>query len=142
CALSASILLTSCGDEAVGATNKSEPGRSIGTITAAEWEALASQRVFFGHQSVGRNIMDGVRAVLADRPDIRLRLVESAKPAAVEGPALVDANIGVNRKPETKAAAFLAAVDAGLGDEAIAMYKYCYVDVDGDTDIEQFFDAY
>lgn len=115
---------------------------SIEDVTAEEWEALASRRIFFGHQSVGRDMIAGVRELLAEHPEIRVRLVESDEPAAVEGAALIEGRIGENRKPETKARAFARVVGAGLGANAIAMYKYCYVDINSETDVDALFDAY
>lgn len=115
---------------------------SIGDVKAEEWEALATKRIFFGHQSVGRNMMKGVREVLAQRPEIRLNLVHTNDPATVSGPALIDANIGQNHDPASKSEAFARVIEAGLGPNAIAMYKYCYIDVGEDTDVDRFFDDY
>jgi hypothetical protein len=135
-------LFTRCGGEAVGTAAAIRTDRSLDDVAPAEWEALASRRIFFGHQSVGRNIMDGVRAVLAERPGIGVRVVPTEDPASVEGAAFIHASIGENRKPATKAAAFVKAIEKGLGPNPIAMYKYCYVDVDIETDVRQLFDAY
>ena len=117
---------------------------SLDDVTDEQWEALGSRRVFFGHQSVGENIVDGVRELLAGRPQIPLRVVTSENPARVDGPALIEARIGENRRPETKSEAFERILERGFGHEsgAIAMYKYCYVDVLPETDPEQLFEAY
>ena len=126
----------------MGASTDTMAMASLDEVTAAEWQALAQRRVFFGHQSVGRNMMEGIRAVLAQRPDIGLKLVQTSDPSSVEGPALFDANIGENRRPASKADAFVRVVEAGLGKGALAMYKYCYIDVAGGTDIDALFEAY
>jgi len=115
---------------------------SLDDVTQAEWEALASRNVFFGHQSVGRNIMEGVREILAERSNIRLRIVQGPYAASSSDAVFIDANIGENRRPETKAQAFAKAVENGLGPGALAMYKYCYVDVGDQTDIQALFEAY
>ena len=104
-------------------------------LTEQDWESLAERRIFFGHQSVGRDILAGVQRLVTAREGSRPALVESPEPARVRGPALVTARIGRNRDPESKTRAFEAALAGGFGDEdgAIAMYKYCYVDLmDGD----------
>ena len=41
------------------------------SLTKAEVEAAAKQRVLFGHQSVGANILNGVRT-LADENNVKL----------------------------------------------------------------------
>lgn len=117
---------------------------SIADVRAEEWQALSSRRIFFGHQSVGRDIVNGIRQVLAANPKVRLNLVESGDPAAVAGPAFIEARIGRNREPVTKSNAFAAILHGGFGSEAgaIAMYKFCYVDIQPDTDPEAMFDDY
>lgn len=117
--------------------------RSLSDVRAIEWEALANRRIFFGHQSVGRNILAGVRKVLERDPRITLRLVQTDAPGGVDGPAFIDANIGRNGDPESKAAAFVRAIESGFGDSGgIALFKYCYVDVLPSTDVDALFDDY
>ena len=120
------------------------PTVPLAEISSAEWEALASRRIFFGHQSVVRDIMLGMERVLARNPQIPLVVVQSDDPSAVEGPAFVEARIGRNREPQTKTDAFLAALSGGFGAEqgAVAMYKFCYVDVNEATDPELLFTDY
>lgn len=113
---------------------------SIADITAAEWQRLAARRLFFGHQSVGGNILDGVAKVLAEHPGIGLRVVECADPAQMTAPALYHARIGKNGAPQTKLESF--GLIAGAMGEGAAMMKYCYVDVDAGTDPAKLFGAY
>jgi hypothetical protein len=117
---------------------------SLRDVSEVEWHALASRRIYFGHQSVGRDIMAGVRRVLQDNRHIPLRVVSADDPQQVEGPAFVEGRIGRNRLPETKSDAFAAVLAGGFGAEtnAVAMYKYCYVDVLADTDEEELFRDY
>lgn len=129
---------------ATGELAMAEMFPSISEIQPGEWEALSSRRIFFGHKSVGRNIMAGVRRVVERHPEIRLHVVSTDAPESVDGPAFIDGEIGQNRHPETKDAAFSAVLERGFGSEpgAVAMYKYCYVDVQPDTDPEQLFRRY
>ena len=140
--VSSTLFLASCGGDAVGAVSEPVTLASLNDVSAQEWQALASRRIFFGHQSVGRNMMTGIRELLEEHPEIGLRLVQADDPTTVEGPAFIDASIGENRKPATKARAFVEVVENGLGPDAIAMYKYCYVDVNADTDIDALFESY
>ena len=43
------------------------PPTHIASLTRAEWDALARRTMFFGHQSVGENIIDGLRKIERDR---------------------------------------------------------------------------
>lgn len=108
--------------------------------SAVEWERLSTRRIFFGHQSVGENIISGVRQLASDDGSARLRIVEAARPADVDGAALVHASIGRNYEPSSKNEAFLVALARSAPD--IALYKYCYVDVCATTDVEAMFADY
>lgn len=139
--------LPACGADPES-TDRTEPmtmiERSLSDVTAEEWQTLAKRRIFFGHQSVGRNIMAGVHRLVEARPEIGLRVVTTEDPWQVDGSALIDADIGENRYPETKDRAFAAVLENGFGDApgTVAMYKYCYVDMQPDTDPEQLFHDY
>ncbi len=40
---------------------------------------LQSHKIFFGHQSVGRNIMNGIKDILAQYPEYRVNLVAAIR---------------------------------------------------------------
>jgi hypothetical protein len=116
---------------------------AFGDVTPQEWEALSQRRIFFGHQSVGGNILDGVRRIISENPQIDLRLVQSASPSSVSGPALIETFIGTNGDPASKSANFQTILESGIGGESgIAMYKFCYLDVNASTDVEKMFADY
>lgn len=106
--------------------------------TADEVAAVAKRRVFFGHQSVGGNVLDGLAEVTGGA----VRVVSSREADAFDTPGLVHTLIGQNEAPLTKAADFERAMD-GIGERAdIAFFKLCYVDFDATTDVQAVFDAY
>jgi len=105
--------------------------------------ALAAKRVFFGHMSVGGNILEGVKDLMAADSRLKLNLVTSADPSSVQGPALIESEVGENGMPSSKNTAFAAALSKGMGTQGgIAMYKYCYVDVTDSTDVQHLFEEY
>lgn len=113
------------------------------SIPDSAWSALAGRRIFFGHQSVGANILQGVQEIMANDPRVRVRLVQSTNPESVDGPALVHAPVGENRHPDSKDAAFARIMDAGFGKTGdVAIYKYCYVDMTPSTDVKVLFEGY
>jgi len=115
----------------------------LNDVTDAQWTALANTKIFFGHQSVGGNILDGVADVLAEHPRIPLRVVEAERPVDVAGAALVHARLGTNGDPAGKAGEFASRMTGGLGEAGgIAMFKLCYVDFDHRTDVDAVFQAY
>jgi hypothetical protein len=112
-------------------------------VPVADWAALSRKRIFFGHQSVGINILDGVADVMAKHPEIRVDVVKLARPAPIERPALVHEMVGRNGDPSSKIRDFHRLVDQGLGEGVdIAFFKFCYVDFSHASDVDAIFDAY
>lgn len=97
----------------------------------ADLLTMAESRVFFGHHSVGNNILKGIRT-LADRAGVPLRIEEVAiGHPAPQGPGLFHAKVGENLDPDAKIAGFAQAL--GAANEApydVATFKFCYVDLD------------
>lgn len=107
------------------------------------WKTVAARRIFFGHQSVGGNILAGVGELARENPDIGLRIVAGSQASDLKEPAIAHAAIGNNEDPQFKIRAFVEAVDRGVGGVAdIAGMKFCYVDITSGTDIEKLFAAY
>jgi len=109
-------------------------------VTPEQWEALAQRRIYFGHQSVGDNIVEGIRDVLADHPEIPLQVVETVSLDSMTAPGLYHARIGQNGDPGSKTDAFTAIVDQGQ--PAVGVLKYCYIDVGPETDPMAMFSEY
>lgn len=107
----------------------------------ARWRAVARQRVYFGHQSVGQDILGGL-AELSRRHALGLRIVESRESAGT-GPAIAHFLAGQNADPASKHDALLGELDARPApDGAIALVKYCYVDMGPQSDIWRLFAKY
>lgn len=97
---------------------------------AADLKTVATARVFFGHQSVGRNLLAGVQA-LATEAGVPLRIEEVKAGESPEGPGLFHSNIGENGAPDGKIAQFAASVAGSAGPAYdVAVLKLCYVDLD------------
>jgi hypothetical protein len=118
-------------------------GKSLDNVSAVAWDKLAGKRIFFGHQSVGYNIMDGVGALLKENPSIRLTIVETTDASRFNAPVFAHAGVGRNENPGSKCEAFEQYMDLGIGSRAdIAFFKFCYVDINRETDVEKVFDSY
>ena len=106
------------------------------------WHAVARRRVYFGHQSVGRDIIAGLEALNAEH-GLGLRFAQTRTPSLLAGPAFVDFLAGENTRPVTKNRALLEQLDAReLPDDAIVMLKYCYVDIAEGTDVRRLLHDY
>jgi hypothetical protein len=134
-------LVASCGDNKMPLPAAPDvPRPNFATVTSDRWRALAGERVYFGHQSVGGNIVDGIASVLADHPGIPLRVVEAAALDSAGAPGIYHGLIGTNGDPAGKTAAFGAIVDRGA--PGVGILKYCYVDVDARSNPDSLFASY
>jgi hypothetical protein len=112
-----------------------------GGISEADLVTAADTRVFFGHQSVGMNILDGIPAVYEGRASKPPVLVETNTP--LEGPGVAHAFIGQNTDPVGKLADAERLLSGGLGSWAdVALIKFCYVDVTAGSDVPRLFAEY
>ena len=103
------------------------------------WARLTHARVYFGHQSVGGNIIEGLRDLSAAHNESPLRIVRSRDRGSSPS-ALVEFTIGENGRPESKMKDFAAALEQ-IDDtaQAIAIFKYCYLDITPETNVELLF---
>ena len=59
---------------------------SIKDVPNSAWEKLSQKKIFFGHQSVGFNIIDGLKDLMKENPQIKLNIVETSNPADFDAP--------------------------------------------------------
>lgn len=112
-------------------------------ISSAEWESLAAKKVYFGHQSVGANVMDGVNDLARAEGRQKINIKETKNPNDFNQPIFAHSSIGKNFDPISKVNDFKEAMDNALGDKVdIAFFKFCYVDIDRSSDIEALFNHY
>ena len=134
------VCLIGCGGDQVTVEQVSLP--RLRDVPHQSWPALAAARLFFGHKSVGQDIVAGVEECGAELP-VRLRVLDDHQGRQLAGAGLRHAMIGENRDPDSKLRAFAAALDAGAGGWAtIAWMKFCYADIDHATDVEALFSRY
>lgn len=132
------VTTAACGDR------PTQPGapsmHDLNRITTEQWQTLAQRTVYFGHQSVGANILDGVREVTAQNAQIPIRIVSGQRTPAPG--VLNEFPIGRNEDPDSKNVGFVTATQGALGPRPVLMLKYCYVDVDEETDVQALFERY
>lgn len=99
----------------------------------SELESVARMRVVFAHQSVGNNILEGVRTI-AKRENVPLRIDQTRSDTSTE-PGILHFMVGRNGAPETKIDDFKQTIGAqAFGNVDVALMKFCFVDFDADTD--------
>jgi len=112
-------------------------------IPSAKWDALSNKKIYFGHKSVGQNIIDGLQDVMRIKPQVKLNLRETINPQDFNNPIFAHSLIGSNKNPSSKIKAFRDILESGAGEFAdIAFFKFCFVDIDHGSDIGAIFKEY
>lgn len=110
-----------------------------GTLTD-DLKVVAEERIYFGHQSVGNNVLEGLRELSA-AAGVPLTIAELPRASKLQGPGLGHLFVPENGDPLRKLAEFKRAL--GKGSQAdIALVKFCYVDITADTDMRGLFEEY
>jgi hypothetical protein len=139
--LLAALACLCCGSNPMQTTDAFANG--LKSIPPETWNALSHKRIYFGHQSVGYNIVEGISRLEKDNPEIRLTLKETSDPRQITPGTFAHSRIGKNQEPLSKIAGFRQVMDSGVGNEVdVAFLKFCYVDFDERTDIDSLFQAY
>jgi len=113
------------------------------SISASQWDYLANKRIFFGHQSVGYNIVQGMEDILRDNQQIKLTVIENAQQGQTGQASFAHSRVGRNEDPESKMLDFALKMDEGVGKGSdIAFFKLCYIDINPSTDIQKAFSLY
>lgn len=116
---------------------------SIEDVPRDSWAKLAGKKIFFGHQSVGYNIVDGITDIIKEREYIKLDIAETRGPAGFDKPVFAHAQVGRNTDPTSKIESFRKVMDTGVGGKVdIAFFKFCYVDIMRDSDPQEILDSY
>ncbi|MGP8330472.1 MAG: hypothetical protein ACT6FF_09185 [Methanosarcinaceae archaeon] len=107
--------------------------------------ALSEARIFFGHRSVGNNIIQGIQQLITNNTPLESLQVRPADPGQkIEAPGFYHLKNGKNSFPRSKCDAFINLLSTNnFGDSLdIAFFKFCYVDIEPDTDIQSLFNYY
>ena len=118
---------------------------SVQNISRQKWSEFAPKKIFFGHMSIGYNIISGIKELLQQHPEIKLKIVETKKSQihTLKQPVLVHSSIGGNEDPKSKIDAFVHLMTKGMAQSVdMAFFKLCYVDINARTDINSLFKYY
>lgn len=112
-------------------------------LSFQQLKTLSQKKIFFGHQSVGNNIIQGINDILEEYPKINLKIVRTKNKDDFYKPIFAQYEIGTNDYPLTKIEDFVRVLDEGVGNNLdIAMMKFCFVDITSATDIDNVFLIY
>lgn len=115
--------------------------RLVPSVSRTDLITISEARVFFGHQSVGRAVLEALPHVYAIHDLSAPHVTDLADAEA--GDHLVHTRIGQNGDPLGKIAEYDALIRGGIGDWVdAAILKLCYSDVRAETDVDRVFAAY
>ena len=135
------IVLSGCKEGSL--TRLNDHYARLQSVPQEKLLALSRKKVFFGHQSVGQNIIEGLFDVMRIMPLISLDIRETTSPGDFDKPIFAHSSIGTNMNPSSKFKAFRNALDGGLGQIVeIAFLKLCFVDIDRRSDLGALFKEY
>jgi hypothetical protein len=137
-ALSLFAFMTACSG------GKSVPPRSMDDVLRSDFDRVSSARVYFGHQSVGGNIMSGLADLQGQlgQPVIRVGTLGSLDIPGDHG-VLLHTKVGTNEQPGSKCEDFRRILDQQLaGRVDVALFKFCYIDFSDTSDIDAIFETY
>ncbi|MBI5588794.1 MAG: SGNH/GDSL hydrolase family protein [Deltaproteobacteria bacterium] len=140
-AISAVAVMSGCVRENMQAETTVLP--SINDVAPSAWAKLNGERIYFGHQSVGDNVLSGIEDIMKANGGIRLKIMKTTDTAAFNGPVFAHSYVGTNGDPGSKIEAFRKIMESGVGGKAgIAFVKLCFWDIRSRTDVEKTFALY
>ena len=130
------VIVATAGTLLMAATNESPPGAQT---LKQRLQAIAAGTVFFGHRSVGANVLDGLQQ-LAREQGVELHIAQVPGAAGLRPGTFGHLFIEQYGDPVRRLATFTTALRGG--DPDVALVKLCYLDFDANTDARAVFAAY
>lgn len=117
---------------------------SLKDVPESKWQKLAQKKVFFGHQSIGDNIIAGIEDIMKTNPSIKMNIIQlKESPRTNSGSLIHDGDIGENGLPEKKIEHFTTVLNDRLPNEVdIAFMKFCFLDINAKTDLDKVLTTY
>lgn len=135
------LVVTGCSEETVMTEKVNLP--SISDVPESRWQKLSQKKLYFGHQSVGNNIVDGITRILETNDSIKLNIRKSNDVQTFNVPVFAHSEIGKNEDIDSKFADFSQHIQKGIGDKVdIAFLKLCFWDVRRKTNVNEVFNNY
>lgn len=135
------LLLVGCNDESTMTGKVSL--HSLSDIPASTWEMLSRKNIYFGHQSVGDNIIDGINEVVESSEVIKLNIKNLNDVQKSDISVFAHSDIGNNGDIDSKLNDFNKNIREGFGGEVdLAFLKLCFWDVRRNTNIDEVFNNY
>ena len=95
-------------------------------VTESAWKKLERKRIYFGHKSVGFDIIQSINDIMDENPYIRLNIIETSDPKDFNEPIVAHSRVGKNTDPKSKCDAFADFIVKGTRNKTyFAFFKFC-----------------
>jgi hypothetical protein len=109
----------------------------------ADLQVIKGKRIYFGHQSVGFDLVAGMKLLSTEDPDVAPMFLSLGASPLPAGGFFADSRVGRNNYPIEKCDDFKANVERIKADSLdIALMKFCYADIGPQTNVEELFAYY
>ncbi len=134
----------SMGNDKMKNASENHQFRSIEQIPPQKWKELKQKRIFFAHQSIGNNILEGIREIESKNDNIQLQITETKDIIGSDNGVFFHfPDIGRNDYPLSKIQEFSTILKKNDSKNLdIAFLKFCFLDFKSGTDLESIFKDY
>lgn len=112
-------------------------------VSDTEWNKLSQKTIYFGHQSVGGNVIDGIAEVIEESDFIELDIKSAGDVQESDEVFFAHSDVGKNGDIDSKLEGFSKNIRNSFGSKAdLAFLKLCFWDVRKNTNIDEVFNNY
>ncbi len=137
------FVLLGCGEDKNNKAQKMDGNIEISEETKQAMNVIKNSRILFSHQSVGYNILSGIK-MISDKTGIELNIENVDEKPLGNKKIFAHSTGGKNYYPKSKIDSFTNKLKE-LNNELIpdvAFMKLCYIDIKPDTDVNELFSYY
>ena len=115
----------------------------MSNVKTEDLNSIKNMRIYFGHQSVGYNIVAGIEDLIKDKIIPEINLVRLEDSAEFPEYYFAHSSIGKNGYPNVKCDDFSDKINfMNSNNIGYALLKFCYVDIRRETNVDEMFEYY
>lgn len=116
---------------------------TVESISEDNWQRLYEKKIFFGHQSLGNNIIEGIHTIKKEYPFVKLNIVKGRDNDTFAQGVFAHDKVGKNHDPKSKIDDFYSIINTNMNIQIdVAFLKFCFVDIDATSDVNAIFKYY
>jgi hypothetical protein len=106
-------------------------------------QIIQKHRIYFGHMSVGENIIEGLQDILKKYPEVHLNIINLHQAQTLPDYYFAHSYVGDNYDPQSKCRDFIQTINNKLtpGLE-YAFFKFCFIDIDRNSNVKAILELY